>query len=82
MTKLYLYIFIFFGLNLSFAQEKVVEKYVKRQRVDLGNMEIEGEVLTPGDLSIQGDKRKRFRMKLYDRENFKFEIRNDVLNLR
>ncbi len=82
MTKYCVFTLLFFGLNLSFAQERVVEKYVKRQRVDLGNMEIEGEVLTPGDLSIQGDKRKRFRMKLYDRENFKYEIRNDVLNLR
>ena len=82
MGKLYVITFIFLGINFSFAQEKIVEKYVKRQRVDLGNMEIEGEVLTPGDLSIQGDKRKRFRMRLYDRDDFKFEIRNDVLNLR
>ncbi len=75
-------IFLLMGSNIIMAQTKVIKKYQKRQKVDLGDMEIKGELVTPGDFSIQVERRKRFSKSLYDRDEFNFELRNDVLNLR
>ena len=72
-------------LFLSFysqADEQVIYKYQQNQKVDLGDLEIKGDVIAPSDISISVENRKRFRRKLYNRDEYKYEIRNNVLNLR
>ena len=64
------------------AEEKIIYKYQKRQKVDLGDLEIKGKVLAPGDITISERDRKRFRRDLYDRREFDFEARMGVLNIR
>ncbi len=64
------------------AKEKVVYKYKKRQRVDLGDLEIKGKILAPGDITVSERERKRFRRDLYDRRDFDEIIRLNVLNMR
>jgi hypothetical protein len=61
---------------------KIIYKYKKRDRIDLGDLEIKGQILAPGDISITERDRKKFYRDLYDRKNFKEEIRLDILNLR
>lgn len=77
-----IFLFMLLGSNINMAQERVIKKYQKRQKVDLGDLEIKGEIVTPGDFSIQVERRKKFSKSLYDRNEFNFELRNDVLNLR
>ena len=42
------------------AKKKVVYKYKEYEKFDLGDMEIKGEVVAPGDLSIKERRRKKF----------------------
>jgi hypothetical protein len=83
MKKLVLVLSIIFVSN-CFSEEnvKIIYKYKKRDRIDLGDLEIKGQVLAPGDISITERERKKFYRDLYDRKNFREETRLDILNLR
>ena len=63
-------------------KEKISYKYKKYERFDLGNLEIKGSVVAPGDLSVRERKRKQFDTPLLDRRDFYEEIRDDVMKLR
>lgn len=72
-------------INSTFAQgdnKQVVVKYKQYESFDLGNLEIEGKVIAPGDLSVKERQRKKFYRDLYVREDFNPEIYKDVDNLR
>jgi hypothetical protein len=64
------------------AEEKVIYKYQQRQRVDLGDLEIKGKVLAPGDITVTDRDRKRFRRDLYDRRDFNEKVRLNILDMR
>ncbi len=72
----------------AFAQGKnksgknVVIKYKKYESFDLGNLEIEGKIIAPGDLSVKERSRRTFSRALFEREQFDPEVRNDIQNLR
>jgi hypothetical protein len=72
----------------SFAAEaqkdgaNVVYSYKKYEKFDLGNLEIQGSVVTPGDLSVKQRSRKEFTRELLMRQNFLPEIQQDIHNLR
>tara|TARA_R110000868_G_scaffold163335_2_gene395517 strand:- start:5988 stop:6242 length:255 start_codon:yes stop_codon:yes gene_type:complete len=68
-----------------FAQatdKDVIIKYKEYESFDLGNLEIKGSVLAPGDLSVRERERKVFAAGLYNRANFNPEIEEDIRNLR
>lgn len=71
MKLIILFLMIFSSLNL-FAQtkRKTVIKYQKRQKIDLGAMMIDGEIVSPGDFSIEDEKEKAqellFKRKKYN----------------
>ena len=70
-----------------FAQNKksgknVLIKYKKYESFDLGNLEIEGKIIAPGDLSVKERSRRTFSRALFERESFDAEVRNDIQNLR
>ena len=83
-------IFLFITLSLvSFkasaveANDKnVIVKYKKYESFDLGNLEIKGQIIAPGDLTVKERARKVFRRDLFDRFNFNPEIKGDIKNLR
>lgn len=62
--------------------KNVVIKYKKYESFDLGNLEIEGKIIAPGDLSVKERSRRTFVRALFDRENFDPEVRADIQNLR
>ncbi len=52
------------------ADENVIYKYREHESFDLGSLEIQGQIIAPGDLSIQQRSRNDFSTTLYDRTNF------------
>lgn len=62
--------------------KNVVVKYKKYESFDLGNLEIKGQIIAPGDLTVKERARKIFRRDLFDRFNFNPEIKGDIQNLR
>ncbi len=70
----------------SFAEappkKNVVVKYKQYEKFDLGDLEIKGSIIAPGDLSIRERQRKIFQRYLYNREHFNDEVITDLRNLR
>lgn len=71
-------------LSLSaFAQgEKVIYQYKKYEKFDLGNLEVKGQLIAPGDISVRDRERKRFEVELYSRKDFDNFIKKDIDSLR
>lgn len=57
-------------------------EYKQYESFDLGNLEIEGKIIAPGDLSVQQRDRKRFNRNLFERFDFNPEIKEDIYHLR
>lgn len=62
--------------------EKVIYQYKKYERFDLGNLEVKGQLIAPGDISVRERERRRFEMDLYNRKDFDAFIKKDVESLR
>ena len=81
-----LIIIFFLFLNVIYAQEKnsenVIYEYKKYESFDLGSLEVKGNILAPGDLTVEERKRKVFYQDLFTRESFKKEIKEDIRDLR
>ena len=76
---------LFFLVEVTFAQKKdenVIYKYKKHESFDLGSLEIKGNVIAPGDLTIKRRGGRRFSRKLLDRFDFDKEVEEDIKNLR
>lgn len=67
---------------LEANDKNVLVKYKKYESFDLGNLEIKGKIIAPGDLTVKERARKVFRRDLFDRFNFDREIKGDIKNLR
>lgn len=59
--------------------KKIVYKFKKYEKFDLGNLEVKGQIIAPGDLSVRQRKRKRFRRDIYKRENLRDLIYRDLI---
>lgn len=68
----------------AFGQEnqKVIYQYKKYEKFDLGNLEVKGQLIAPGDISVRERERKRFELDLYTRKDFDPFIRKDIESLR
>jgi hypothetical protein len=72
----------------AYAQEapktepKVIYQYKKYEKFDLGNLEVKGQLIAPGDISVRERERKRFEIDLYSRKNFDTFQKKDVESLR
>lgn len=76
---------IHLATNHAFAQgskQKVNVEYKKYERFDLGNLEIKGTVVAPGDVSIKERERKVLETDFYEKKDYFPDIRRDVLNLK
>lgn len=72
------------GSLMAQAKKKknVVIKYKQYESFDLGNLEIKGKIIAPGDMSVKERQRKRFSRPLFERDDFDPEVRRDIQNLR
>lgn len=64
------------------TEPKVIYQYKKYEKFDLGNLEVKGQLIAPGDISVRERERKRFELDLYTRKNFDTFQRKDVDSLR
>lgn len=77
-----------FIASLALAQDapktdqKVIYQYKKYEKFDLGNLEVKGQLIAPGDISVRERERKRFEIDLYTRKNFDSFQKKDVDSLR
>ena len=61
---------------------KVIYQYKKYEKFDLGNLEVKGQLIAPGDISVRERERRRFELDLYSRKDFDSFIKKDVESLR
>lgn len=83
MKKMLIFTLIILSVNAVKSQEtKVIYQYKKYEKVDLGDLEVKGNVLAPGDITIMERDRSRFQRELFDKPDFDQEMRFTILNLR
>jgi hypothetical protein len=76
-------LFILLTIAPSFADEqKVIYQYKKYEKFDLGNLEVKGQLIAPGDISVRERERRRFELDLFNRKDFDTFIKKDVESLR
>lgn len=62
--------------------QQVIYQYKKYEKFDLGNLEVKGQLIAPGDISVRERERRRFEMDLFSRKDFDSFIKKDVESLR
>jgi hypothetical protein len=79
---LFCLVLIFSDLQAQEGNERVIYKYKQYESFDLGDLEIKGQVIAPGDLSVRERQRRVFERDLFEREEFSPEVIEDIDNLR
>jgi len=82
MKKTTLILGVLFVTSVFAQDDKVIYQYKKYEKFDLGNLEVKGQLIAPGDISVRERERKRFEMDLYNRKDFDNFIKKDVESLR
>ena len=59
----------------------LLKKYKKYEKIDLGDINLSGELISPGDITIKNSKRKKFDTDFYERKNFDDIIKEEILKL-
>lgn len=76
--KILISLFLVASSSICIAQdERVVVKYQKRQKIDLGALLIDGEVVSPGDFTVDDEKEKASEL-LYKRKNYNDRVRINI----
>lgn len=78
----YLLLLSILSSSTLFAKKKVVYKYKEYEKFDLGDMEVKGNVIAPGDLSVKERRRRVFERDLLKRKDFDQKIINDIKFIR
>ena len=71
-----------FAAEQSSGEKPKVYKYKEYEVIDLGKMEVKGQIIAPGDLTVNERERKVFKRSLLEKENFDFENKREIENLR
>lgn len=77
--------FLLLSSTTALAQDKkndVVYKYKDYDVIDLGSLEVKGEIVAPGDLTVVEREKKDFDKRLLEKNNFDLEIKREIENLR
>jgi hypothetical protein len=87
--KTLIFITSLFALNIYTAiaadeapKKSTVYKYKEYEVIDLGSMEVKGQIIAPGDLTVNERERKVFKRSLLEKANFDFENKREIENLR
>lgn len=81
-TALTLSLLLSSGLYAQEEKKNVIYKYKEYEVIDLGSLEIKGQIMAPGDLTVNERERQSFKRSLLEKNNFDFENRREVENLR
>ena len=74
---------VLFSSSLSAGgNDHVIYKYKKYEKFNLGELEIKGSLVAPGDLTISKRKVKKFDLDLYERKHFRDFISAQIDELR
>jgi hypothetical protein len=73
---------LFVALPVFSNEQKVIYEYKKYEKFDLGNLEVKGQIIAPGDISVRERERRRFELDLFNRRNFDGFLRKDLESLR
>lgn len=75
---------IFFSVRAFSQDEKknIIYKYKEYESIDLGSLEIKGQIMAPGDLTVNERERQSFKRSLLEKNNFDFENKREIENLR
>lgn len=82
MTRPILIVLILFSSTLIAQDKKVIYKYKEYEKFDLGDLEIKGSVIAPGDISVKERRRKVFERDLLKRDDFDKKIIEEIKFLR
>lgn len=63
-------------------KKTTIYKYKEYEAIDLGALEIKGQIMAPGDLTVNERERQSFKRSLLEKNNFDFENRREIENLR
>jgi hypothetical protein len=63
-------------------EQKIIYQYKKYEKFDLGNLEVKGELIAPGDISVRERDRRKFELDLFTRKDFDTFLKRDVESLR
>jgi len=62
----------------AFGEGKVIYEYKKYEKFDLGNLEVQGELIAPGDISVRERDRKKFNLDFFERKDFNSFVKQDI----
>ena len=65
------------GNVLAQSKKRTKISYKKRQKIDLGALLIDGELVSPGDFSVQDEKQKASEL-LFKRKNHNDRLRINI----
>ncbi len=81
--KILVFVAVLCSIVESYGEDQqVIYEYKKYEKFDLGNLEVKGELIAPGDISVRERDRRRFELDLYGRKDFDAFIKKDVESLR
>ncbi|MBI2520076.1 MAG: hypothetical protein HYV97_06655 [Bdellovibrio sp.] len=85
--RLLVIVLFFCQISIAVAAEatrpvKINYQYKKYEHFDLGDLEVQGNLVAPGDLSVKEQGAHLMDRKLFIRANFDGEMRRDILDLR
>ena len=74
-------------LQSTLAQESadnknIIYKYKEYEVIDLGSLEIKGQIMAPGDITVNERKRQTFNRELLEKKDYDFENIREIENLR
>lgn len=81
MIKVILFV-LFLLSGPLFAEENIIYKYKKYEKFDLGELEIKGNIIAPGDLTTSNLKVKKLGIHLYERHKFNDLLSKQIKTLR
>ncbi len=80
--KLWALLFLGIAAAASAQEPPVIYQYKKYEKFDLGDLEVKGQLIAPGDLSVRERERRRFEVDLYNREHFDDLVADDIQTAR
>lgn len=81
MNKLIIFLIFFSSLTLA-QKKKVIYKYKEYEKFDLGDLEIKGSIIAPGDISVKERRRKVFERDLHQKRDFDNKMIEEIKFIR
>lgn len=82
MSKLLIFFIIFSSQIFAQSKKKVIYKYKEYEKFDLGDLEIKGSIIAPGDISVKERRRRVFERDLLRKRDFDYKIIEEIKFLR